>query len=231
MSMFIITRTTQYVVILADNLAHKDFAVGNKAPLPAPKLTHVAPCVFATHAGTWQPAFEILSNFREFLLSSPNLRTFDEITAYLEKEGNKCFEKYCKLWKRDAKSFDLKIPIILTGSYRHKEDIAQNICSTILIFETANSFKPTRSHGGWFAVDTEVSTILSNLMNITVIKNLMNASPLSMASVLKALHSFVSNISVYVSSNCNIVIIGEDDEHSLIEGHMISLPMKALIQG
>lgn len=226
MSMFIIARTTKYAVILADNLAHKEYAQGNKAPLPAPKLSHVAPCVFATHTGSWQPAYEILGNFHNFLLTSPRPRTFDEIAGYLEQEGNRCYQQYREKWKREM--FDLRVPIILTGPYRHPEDVNQQITSTILIFETANKFKPTRSHGGWFAVDDDVSKVLSALMGLNVVNDLLHASPLSMVQVMRALHAFVAHISIYVSSTCSIVIIGEEDEHMLIEGHMVSFPMQAL---
>jgi hypothetical protein len=229
MSMFIITRTTEYVAILADNLAHIEYALGNKAPLPAPKLTHVAPCIFATHAGSWQPAYEILSNFHEYILSSPRARTFDEIEKYLEREGNLCQKKYCKLWNKE--SFDLRVPIILTGPYRHPEDIKLKISSTILIFETANKFKPTRSSGGWFAIDNAVTSVLTELMALPVIKDLMYKTPLSMVQILRAIHSFVSHISVYVSTDCSVAIIGEEDEFTLFEGNMVTLPMQALKYG
>jgi hypothetical protein len=226
MSMFIIARNVEFAVLLADDLAHKEYAQGNKAPLPAPKLSHVAPCVFASHAGLWQPAYEILSNFHDFLLASPRPRVFDEIVGYLEQEGNRCYQQYCEKWKREM--FDLRVPIVLTGPYRHPEDASQQLTSTVLIFETANKFKPAKSSGGWFAVDDDVSKILSALMGLKVVNDLLHAGPLSMVQVMKALHAFVAHMSIYASPTCSIVIIGEEDEHMLIEGHMVSFPMRAL---
>lgn len=229
MSMFIIARTTECAVILADNLGHKDYGGGNKVQLPAPKLTHVAPCVFATHAGSWQPAYELLHNFHEFLLSSPYPRAFDELAVYLEEEGNRCYLDYCK--KLEKNSFDLRVPLVLTGPYRHPDDVSQKISSTILVYETANKFKPTRSHGAWFAYDGKTSNMLTAILGLDIINDLIHSNPLAIAQTMKALHSFVAQLTIYVSSSCSVVIIGEEDEHTLIEGHMTSLPMRALKHG
>jgi len=229
MSMYIISRTTAYAVMLADHLAYREFEQGNKAPLNAPKLTHIAPCVFAAHAGSWQAAFEIFSNFHDYLLASPQPRTFDDIAQYLEQESNRCYQKYCELWKRDK--FDLRLPIVLTGPYRCADDFNQQISSTIIICETANKFKPTPVHGAWWAATDEATQIVTALIDLPATKYMQTTGPLSLAQVLKAIHAFIANLCIYISPDCSIVVIGDEDEYTVIEGQITSLPMRALRYG
>lgn len=226
MSSFLVYRKKEYAVVLADTLASRRSTGTNKSPLTAPKLTHVAPCVFAAHAGFWEPAYEILSNLHEYLLLSPSPRTFDEVIQYLEQESSRCFQKWCEAWKKD--SLDLRIPIIFTGPYRHPEDIANELSSTCVIVETARKLKPARVLGAFWVYDTDVTQVACALLRLPAIDHLLNSGPLSSAQALSAVHSFVAEICVFVSVDCSIVIIGDEDEHTLVKGPMVSLPMKAL---
>jgi|GEM_PF-1777004 len=226
MSTFLVYRRKEYAVILADLLAYRQYGGTNKTSLRAPKLTHVAPCVFAAHAGNWQPAYEVLSNFHEYLLASPATRTFDEIAQYLEQEGNRCFQKWCKI--QQVGILDIRIPIILTGPYRHPDDVSNGVSSTCLIVETANKFKPARGFGAYWAYDDEVTKVALALLELPAIKHWLNTGPLSLVQALRAIHSFIAEICTFVSPDRSIVIIGDEDEHTIIEGPMVSLPMKAL---
>jgi len=73
MSMFIIWRNPKYVVMLADQSAHR-IDQQNTLPMTGHKLTYIAPCVYGTHSGYWSLAYYIFSNFREFLLTPSNSR-------------------------------------------------------------------------------------------------------------------------------------------------------------
>ena len=62
MSTFLIHQESGYLVLLADSLGTKTHtATDTTYPLTAPKLVHVGAGVYATHAGTLQPAIEMLS--------------------------------------------------------------------------------------------------------------------------------------------------------------------------
>jgi hypothetical protein len=226
MSMFMIYRKKEYAVMLADSLAHKNLMGGSKVTLHAPKLAHVAPCVFATHAGNWQPAYEILSNLHDYLLGTPTPREYREITQYLEEEGTRCFQKWCEVWHVDT--HDVRIPIILTGPYRAPEDIDNDISSTCVIIETARKFKAIKAFGPIWAYNDEVTQLAQALFNLPAISYLLNRGPLSLVQALRAIHSFITEICAYISTDRSIVIVGEEDEHHVIEGQVVSLPMRAL---
>ena len=149
MSSFIIYRKKEYAVILVDHLGHRKFPEGNVAPLIASKLTQVGSGVFAAHAGTWQPCYDILTRLHEFLICTPTLRSYDDIMAFLSDIGKERHEYYKSIYK--SNSVDMRIPIVLTGHYRRPQDIENEVSSTCLVYETANNFTPTPAIMAFYA--------------------------------------------------------------------------------
>ena len=147
---------------------------------------------FMTVGGTLAIMFFLI--FAQSILGSKSIHTqieilikqkrqicehLEQIAQHLESDGNRCFRHWCEVWDKDT--FDVRIPIILTGPYRHNDDIAKQISSTCLIIETANGFKPTHVPGAFWAYNGEVTGVALSLLGLPTISYLLNTGPLSLA--------------------------------------------------
>lgn len=231
MSLFLIYSTTQATVLLADSLALKQPSKEQGVvPLVAPKLVHVAPHVFAAHAGTWQPAIAMLSDLRSRILRSKAPSSSRLSNSTLEKIGQ---TRHAEFERRfDRNTLDVRIALVLTGPLRHKTDREAGRAATIVLWESARNFAPeiVGDHL-FFAADTTLSDFAYSCARHHALKTLLQSSPLTVAQALRSIHAAVTRISAQVSERCNVAIVSSRGEASVIEGTLLSLPCDSLLYG
>ena len=228
MSTFILHQELSFIALITDSLATKSHPSGGaKYPMIAPKLVHVAPCVYAAHAGTWQPALEMLSELRTQLLATDPARA---ITPLLAPIGTAVYAKYAEIF--GSSTFDVRIALVLTGEYRHPDDIAEGRSSTIMLWEAARRFEPFHTKNSLcFGGSKPLSELAATILAQPFVAEMLKQSPLSCVQALIATHAMLAKLSTNVSPDLNAVIIGVDNEHAVIHGSMIELPQIALLMG
>jgi hypothetical protein len=94
MSTFNIYQKLEYAVMLTDSLIHKPLDGGNIVPGFGPKLAHVAPGIYAAHAGFWQPAFAMLNRVHEYVNQAKEPPTHEQLVEQLVKIGQKPIDEH-----------------------------------------------------------------------------------------------------------------------------------------
>lgn len=227
-SVFLIHQEPSYIVLLADSLGTKTHEAGGAPyPLTAPKLVHVGPGVYAAHAGTLQPAIDMLVELGAKLREET---TWDSITAHLREIGERVYDKYRERFKSD--SFDVRVVVVFTGERRHPADIAKDKSSSIVLWEAARKFEPHYVTGSLhFAGSLPLSELATSFLVQPLLTGMLKQGPLAAAHALVATHAALSKLSSTISSDANVVIIGEDDEHTVLHGTLLNLSQAALIKG
>lgn len=233
MSAFLIHQEKRYAVLLADSLGTKDaVAGGGRLPLAAPKLVHVAPCIYAAHAGTWQPALEMLTRLRSTALAAGSTGQHDaaSLSRLMPEIGRQVYAEYQRSFQ--VESFDVRVALLLTGQLRHPDDVAAEISSTILLWDAASQFEPRRIPGClYFGGTPSLSDVAGTILNHPFVRDTMRQGPLACAQGLMAAHASLARLSTSISPEANVVVCGEGDEHTVLHGTLVALPNSALLKG
>ena len=227
MSAFLVYQELSYLVLLADSLGTKTHAAGGAPyPVTAPKLVHVAPGVYAAHAGTLQPAIDMLSELGDILTAAT---TWEAVTSQMRAIGEKVYARYQERFKSD--SFDVRVVLVLTGERRHPSDIEHDRSSSIVVWEVARKFEPHHTTGHvYFAGSTQLSELATNFLAQPLLAGMLRQGPLAAAHALVATHAALSKLSSTISPDANVVIIGDDDEHTLLHGTLLELGQAVLMK-
>ena len=221
MSTFLIHQESGYLVLLADSLGTKTHtATETTYPLTAPKLVHVGAGVYAAHAGTLQPAIDMLSELGKTLSGAPS---WEAVTSHMKEIGLAVHAKYRDRFKSD--SFDVRVAIVLTGERRHPDDIASDRSSSIVLWEL---YVKGYLH---FAGSQQLSELATSFLSQPLLLGMLQGGPLSAAHALVAAHAALSKLSSSISPEANVVVIGEDDEHTVLHGTLLDLGQAVLIKG
>lgn len=220
--------------MLADSLGTKGGGPGSsRVPVAAPKLVHVAPCAYAAHAGTWQPALEMLSRVRPLLMphaGQPTPPDWPFLAIRMAEIGREVYAEFQKTFQLE--SFDVRVALLLTGSLRFPEDRDSGATSTLLIWEVAGGFEARRVSGSlYFGGSPALSGLATAILQDQFVRETMKQSPLACAQGLMAAHAALSKLSTAISPEANIVVCGEAEEHAVIQGTLLSLPNSALLRG
>lgn len=220
--------------MLADSLGTKgDSSSASKVPVAAPKLVHVAPCAYAAHAGTWQPALEMLSRLRPLLLAHAQqggVADWATLEAQMAEIGRQVYAEFQNTFR--LASFDVRVALLLTGSLRRPEDISASSASTLIIWEAAGGFEARRVAGDiHFGGSPALSGLASTILQNEFVRDTMRQSPLACAQALMAAHAALSKLSTAISPEANILVCGDGEEHAVIQGTLLSLPNSALLRG
>ena len=227
-STFLVHQESSYIVLLADSLGAKSHGAGG-APytVTAPKLVHVAPGVYAAHAGTLQPAIDMLSELEKVLATAT---TWEAVTSRMRQIGESVYARYQERFKTD--SFDVRVVLVLTGERRHPSDSGHDRSSSIVLWEVARKFEPHHVTGDvYFAGSVPLSELITNFLKQPLLAGMLQQGPLAAAHALVAAHAALSKLSSTISPDANVVIIGEDDEHTVLHGTLLDLAQAALIKG
>lgn len=231
MSTFLIHQEPAYVVVLADTLGTRSSARSpGVLPLTAPKIVEVAPCAYAAHAGTWQPALEMLTRLREHLLAPPAAIPWEQLTELMRSIGSDTYSHFQQVFALE--SFDVRVALVLTGYLRHAEDVAAGRSSTLVLWESARSFRPERVVGFLhFGGSKPLSDLATLVLSQPFVANLLHQSPLSCAQALLAAHALLAKLSTSIGPEPSVLVCGADAEHTMIHGTLVTLPQGALIRG
>ena len=228
MSLFLVHQETSHLILLADSLGTKSHSGGESSyPVTAPKLVHVAPGVYAAHAGTLQPAIDMLAELGEML---PEASTWERITACMKSIGDAVYERYLQRFNTD--SFDVRVVVVVTGNRRHPQDIEADRSSSIILWEVARKFEPHYVRGHvYFAGSIPLSELATNFLAQPLVAGMLKQGPLAAAHALVAAHAALSKLSSTISPEANVVVIGDDDEHTVLHGTLLELSQALLIKG
>jgi hypothetical protein len=231
MSIFLIRQTAEYTVMLADSLTMKEHPSGEGTiPGSAPKLAHVSPGIYAAHAGTWQPAWAMLSDLHSVTTKKGRRLTHTQLLSTLSHIGPRRYAEYQTIFGR--KTFDVRIALVVTGCYRSPKDTTSPNSTSIILWEAGRDFEPLIvSRELYFASNKPLSDFVRHTLNHPVTEKLLGLSPLSTSQALVAAHRAAATLSTSISSDPNVVLIGAGAEHALLHGAMLPLPMPALALG
>ena len=228
MSTFLIYQEPSYTTLLADSLGQR--AHGPSGPLytvGVPKLVHVAPGVYAAHAGTLQPAIDMLSAFSSTLETAAD---WEQMTLQMQGIGERVYDTYRERFATN--SFDVRLALVVTGSRRHPLDIKNEVSSSIVLWEVARGFIPERVSGHlYFAGSRPMTDMVTGFLGLPLVSGMLKQGPLAASHALVAAHAAVSKLSSTVSPDANVVVIGEDDEHTVLHGTLLELAQAELIKG
>ena len=228
MSIFLVHQETSYLVLLADSLGTKTHADGGAPyPVTAPKLVHVASGVYAAHAGTLQPAIDMLAALGEIL---PTATSWESVTSSMKGIGESVYEKYKERFKSDT--FDVRVVVVLTGDRRHPQDMKDARSSSIIVWEVARKFEPHYVKGYvYFAGSVPLSELATNFLSQPLVAGMLKQGPLAAAHALVATHAALAKLSSTISPDANVVVIGDDDEHTVLHGTLLELAQAMLVKG
>lgn len=228
MSIFLVHQELSYLALLADSFGSKSHASGGASyPVTAPKLVHVAPGVYAAHAGTLQPAVDMLGELGKTLSSAT---TWNALTSSMQGIGETVYARYRERFQSD--SFDVRVVVVVTGDRRHPQDIADDRSSSVILWEVARKFEPHYVRGNiYFAGSVPLSELASSFLSQPLVAGMLKQGPLAAAHALVATHAALSKLSSTISPEANVVVIGEDDEHTVLHGTLLELSQALLIKG
>jgi hypothetical protein len=228
MSVFLIHQEAPYAVLLADSLGQKPHIGGGASyQVTAPKLVRVDRGIYAAHAGTFQPAIDMLSEFHAVLEESPD---WDSMTLKMQQIGQNVRTRYCEIFKTD--SFDVRVALVVTGARRHPNDISQDISTSLIIWELARNFEPLHvTQDLHFAGSAPMTELATSFMALPLVAAMLKQGPLAAAHALVATHAALSKLSSTLSPEANVVVIGDDDEHTVLHGTLLELNQAKLIKG
>ena len=220
-------------MLLADSLGTKESAAGSaRVPLAAPKLVHVAPCAYAAHAGTWQPALEMLTRLRHEIIGAQAPRPFSDrsVNEQLAAIGSAVYAEFQKRFALER--FDVRVSLVLTGPLRCMADAEAGRSSSVVLWEASNGFEPKHVTGGlYFGGSPALSDLASTIIRHPFVRETMSQGPLACAQGLLAAHAALARLSTSISPDANLVVCGEGDEHTVLHGTLVALPNSAILNG
>jgi hypothetical protein len=83
----------------------------------------------------------------------------------------------------------------------------------------------------YFAGSVPLSELITNFLKQPLLAGMLQQGPLAAAHALVAAHAALSKLSSTISPDANVVIVGEDDEHTVLHGTLLDLAQAALIKG
>jgi hypothetical protein len=231
MSIFLVRQTPCYTVLLADSLATKEHPSGaGTIAASASKLAHVSSGIYAAHAGTWQPAWAMLSDLHDATVKKGRKLSHTQLITTLKQIGQRRYKEYQKIF--GAKSFDVRIALVVTGGYRSPAEISAGSSTSVILWEAARDFVPALVKGElYFAGNTSLTNFVRHTLGHQVLEQMLNISPLSTVQALVAAHHAAAAISTSISDDANVVVISEGAEHAVVRGSMLALPVSALALG
>jgi hypothetical protein len=217
-----------YTALLADSLGQRAHGPGGpQYTVAVPKLVRVAPGVYAAHAGTLQPAIDMLSAFSGILETAAD---WEQMTLQMQGIGERIYDVYRERFATN--SFDVRIALVVTGSRRHPLDIENEVSSSIVLWEVARGFIPERVSGRlYFAGSLPMTEMVTAFLGLPLVAGMLKQGPLAASHALVAAHAAISKLSSTVSPDANVVVIGEDDEHTVLHGTLLELAQAELIKG
>jgi hypothetical protein len=75
---------------------------------------------------------------------------------------------------------------------------------------------------------TELAT---SFMALPLVAGMLKQGPLAAAHALIATHAALAKLSSTISPDANVVVIGDDDEHTVLHGTLLELGQAELIKG
>jgi hypothetical protein len=67
-------------------------------------------------------------------------------------------------------------------------------------------------------------------MQLPLVAGMLKQGPLAAAHALVATHAMLSKLSSSISPDASVVVIGDDDEHTVLHGTLLELSQAALIK-
>ncbi len=228
MSIFLIHQEQNYTALLADSLGQKAHVAGGSVyPVTAPKLVRVASGVYAAHAGTLQPAIDMLSALAKLVDAGSS---WDFLTSKMKGIGEEVYETYSKRF--GLNSFDVRLALVLTGACRHPRDIESDLSSSLLLWEVARGFEPHHVVGRLhFAGSVPMTDLAISFLELPLVAGMLKQGPLAASHALIAAHAALSKLSSTISPEANLVVIGDDDEHTVLHGTLLEMSQAELIKG
>jgi len=227
-SIFLIHQELTYTALLADSLGQKAHTPGGPLyTVTAPKIVRVAPGVYAAHAGTLQPAIDMLSALARIL---DGATSWQQVVPQLREIGQEVYETCRKRFA--SNSFDVRVALVFTGAKRHPLDIEHDRSSSLLLWELAQGFEPQHVTGHvHFAGSVPMTDLATAFLGLPLVAGMLKQGPLAASHALIAAHAALSKLSSTISSEANLVVIGEDDDHTVLHGTLLELAQAELIKG
>jgi hypothetical protein len=227
-SIFLIHQEQGYTALLADSLGQKAHTPGGPVyPVTAPKLVRVASGVYAAHAGTLQPAIDMLSALARILESASS---WAQMVPQMRAVGEEIHQLYSQRFA--SNSFDVRVALVLTGRLRHPLDIERGISSSLLLWELARGFEPEHVQGRlYFAGSVPMTELARSFLGLPLVAGMLSQGPLAASHALIATHAALAKLSSTISSDANLVVIGADDDYTVLHGNLLELAQAELIKG
>lgn len=229
MSMFFVARASKYAVVLSDSMALEEFDPGNFVPVKRSKIFKVCRNVYAVAIGEWQIYTQALDSFSRVISGRAQSVSSQDLVNAFAVEVVRSYGDFLIKTGRDPKerTLDVRVCLILSGPLASDEDRNEGFNTSCYLFETARSFEPTRVSGVAYAYNDTLSRLALRIFEDPSIVSLREKGPFAMAQILDAIHAFISKLSIYISVDSSIVIIGEDG-HTVVKGTLITLPANYL---
>jgi hypothetical protein len=152
------------------------------------------------------------------------------VTSEMKGIGERVYARYQERFNSD--SFDVRVVIVLTGDRRHPSDIERDQSSSMVVWEVARKFEPHHARGHvYFGGSTQLSELATNFLAQPLVAGMLRQGPLAAAHALVATHAALSKLSSTISPDANVVIIGDDDEHTVLHGTLLELSQAVLMKG
>ncbi|MDW8212706.1 MAG: hypothetical protein RMJ55_04055 [Roseiflexaceae bacterium] len=226
---FAIYQKMEYSVILTGSLSQKQFPNRVATPILAPRLTYIAPYLYAGHSGNWRIALELLHEVNSLVEREREISN-GELIDFLSSTGSRVYESYKGKLNRDY--IDVRIIIVACGKYRYPQDIEKGVANSLIIWESPRNFKPERGsvYAVWYA-DADTTNTATEILKLPSVQQLLDGGPLAISQTLDGIHALIAKINSGISEETNILLVGENEEHSLLKGNLIKLPNRALLFG
>lgn len=232
MSLFLLHQIPDYTLLLADSVARRRYTSrADSVSIYLSKLVNLKFGAFASHAGTWQPAWAVLSDIAKLLAQDPKMtRSHDYLSAKCGEIGAVRLTEYRKLFNED--NLDVRIVLVLTGEMRAPADIDEGYSTTVLLIESAREMVPLRVRGALhFAANQQLSQLANDTLGHDALQELRVSTPLAAGQALLATHAMLARLSDNISLDANLVLIGRAGEFNMLAGEILNLPCEGLLGG
>jgi hypothetical protein len=220
MSAFYVYRQPKYVVIVTDNLGVQMSQWGEAkgtslgfVPERVSKVHQLHPNVHVAATGVWTVTGACFDTFSrqleglnrgvlgEDLVDSLATMLDEVLTAWLVKLGqDPAVRKH---------EVDISLCVLLTGDLAADRDRARGWNNSCFVIESSSDFRPRPVGGDAFRVYNKALTdLVMSVAELPEVRQVAAAGPFVAAQILEALHAFASRLSIWISEDCNIVVLG-----------------------
>jgi hypothetical protein len=195
------------------------------------KLIDLKCGAFAAHAGTWQPAWAVLSDISELLTKDSTVsESFDTLCTKCGELGAVRLAEYRKLFSDN--NLDVRIVLVLSGRKRAPVDIDEGYSTTVLLLEAAREMAPLHIRGSLnFAANQQLTQLANDTLGHEALRELRFTTPLAAAQALLATHAMLARLSDNISLDSNLILVGQDGEFNMLAGEILKIPCRGLISG